>query len=149
MPLVQDRSFMKMALEEAQKAATLGEVPIGAVLVVEDKLIRGHNRVIIDSDPTAHAEMLVIRKAACEIGNYRLVGSSLYVTLEPCIMCAGAIVQARIGRLVYAARDGRYGAVESLLQSFELGLNHKPQVVSGVMQQQASRLLKTFFLKKR
>jgi tRNA(adenine34) deaminase len=149
MPNLDDCSLMKMALEEARTAAELGEVPIGAVLVLNDAVIKGHNRVIMDSDPTAHAEIVVIREAAQRIGNYRLVGSSLYVTLEPCMMCVGAIVQARIGRLVYAAADPRYGAVESMLRAFDFDVNHKPDVCSGVFKEEAGKLLTKFFQARR
>jgi tRNA(adenine34) deaminase len=149
MPKLDDCSLMKIALEEARTAAELGEVPIGAVLVLNDDVIKGHNRVIMDSDPTAHAEIVVIREAAQRIGNYRLAGSSLYVTLEPCIMCVGAIVQARIDRLVYAAADPRYGAVESMLKAFDFDVNHKPDVCSGVFKEEAGRLLTKFFQTRR
>ncbi len=140
---------MKMALEEAHKAARMGEVPVGAVLVTEDRIFRGHNRVIAEADPTAHAEVVVLRQACREIGNYRLPQASLYVTLEPCLMCAGAIVQARVRRLVYGARDARYGAVESCLRAFELGLNHRPEVLGGMLAEEAAGLLTTFFQAKR
>ena len=105
---------MKMALEEAHKAARMGEVPVGAVLVTEDRIFRGHNRVIAEADPTAHAEVVVLRQACREIGNYRLPQASLYVTLEPCLMCAGAIVQARVRRLVYGARPTPYQTLSRL-----------------------------------
>ena len=140
-----DCSLMNMALEEAKKAAGCGEVPVGAVLVIGGRIFTGHNRVITDSDPTAHAEIAAIRSAAREVGNYRLPGSCLYVTLEPCIMCAGAIVQAMVERLVYGARDPRYGAVESIVKIFDLDLNHKPVVHSGILAEQAGELLTQFF----
>jgi len=140
-----DCSLMNMALEEAQKAASIGEVPIGAVLVVNDHLVKGHNRVILDNDPTAHAEIVVIREAARLVNNYRLPGSRLYVTIEPCIMCVGAIIQARIEYLAYGARDKRYGAVESMIEGFRLDVNHKPNINAGLMEDQASSLMKTFF----
>ena len=149
MPEVDDRSLMKMALEEARKAADLGEVPIGAVLVSEDTVIRGHNRVIMDCDPTAHAEIVVMREAAKRFGNYRLVGSSLYVTLEPCIMCVGAIIQARISRLVYGASEPRYGAVESMLKAFDFAVNHRPDICSGILKEEAGELLTKFFQERR
>ncbi len=141
--------MMKLALEEARTAASLGEVPVGAVLVAGDLVVKGHNRVISDADPTAHAEIVVMREAAQRIGNYRLVGASLYVTLEPCIMCVGAIVQARIQRLVYAVQDPRYGAVESMLRAFDLNVNHKPEICSGVLHEQAGLLLTKFFQARR
>lgn len=146
MPHIDDSSFMNMALEEAKAAATIyGEVPVGAVLVVDDLVVQGHNRMITDSDPTAHAEIVVIREAAKILGNYRLKDASLYVTLEPCIMCAGAIIQARIARLIYAAADPRYGAVESMTRAFELSVNHKPEILSGVLAEEAGSILKRFF----
>ncbi len=144
-----DRSLMKLALEEAQKAAGAGEVPVGAVLVAGDLLVRGHNRMILEKDPTAHAEIVVIREAARLLGNYRLVHSSLYVTIEPCIMCVGAIIQARIEYLTYGARDKRYGAVESMIEGFRLDVNHKPIVKAGLMEDQAGSLMKSFFQAKR
>lgn len=140
-----DAAMMSLALAEACLAAREDEVPVGAVLTVGDQLFRGHNRTIGLSDPTAHAEIVVLRAAAKAIGNHRLVGARLYVTLEPCIMCVGAIVQARIAQLVYGARDPRYGAVESMLKAFELDVNHKPEVVGGVLADEASTLLKEFF----
>jgi len=137
--------MMSLALAEACLAAREGEVPVGAILLVGAQLFRGHNRTIGLSDPTAHAEIVVMRAAAKAIGNHRLVGARLYVTLEPCIMCVGAIVQARIAQLVYGASDPRYGAVESMLKAFELDVNHKPEVVGGVLADEASTLLKEFF----
>ncbi|MFY9167959.1 MAG: tRNA adenosine(34) deaminase TadA [Desulfomonilia bacterium] len=143
---VDDNSLMNLALEEAREAAVNGEVPVGAVLVIGDgRIFAGRNRVIADSDPTAHAEIVALRKAAREVGNYRLPGSSLYVTLEPCIMCVGAIVQARVKRLVYGAKDPRYGAVESMVRMLDLHLNHKPDVHSGVLGKRAGELLTEFF----
>ncbi len=136
-------------MEEAEIAAYENEVPVGAVLLIGDRVYRGHNRVIRDHDPTAHAEVVVIREAAKEVGNYRLTGSRLYVTLEPCIMCVGAIVQARIGRLVYGARDPRYGAIESMLKFCDLHINHKLDICSGSMEERSSALLKDFFQARR
>jgi tRNA(adenine34) deaminase len=144
-----DRSLMKIALEEARRAASLGEVPVGAVLMVEELLVRGHNRIIMDSDPTAHAEVVVIREAARLTGNYRFSRSRLYVTVEPCIMCVGAIIQARIEHLIYGARDPRYGAVESMIEGFSLDVNHKPEIKSGLMEDQAGSLMKAFFRARR
>lgn len=144
-----DRSLMNTALQEAGCAAEKGEVPVGAVLVLGDLVIRGHNRMIMDTDPTAHAEIVVLREAARSLGNYRLTGASLYITLEPCIMCVGAIVQARIGRLIYGASDPRYGAVESMVRAFELGVNHRPEVVGGVLAEQAGSMLTQFFQARR
>jgi tRNA(adenine34) deaminase len=149
MPWMDDSSLMDMALDEARAAAASGEVPVGAVIVLGDVLVRGHNRMIADSDPTAHAELVVIREAARLVGNYRLTGAVLAVTLEPCIMCIGAIIQARIGRLVYGAADPRYGAVESMIRTFDLGVNHKPEVAPGVREAEAGALLKDFFQARR
>ena len=150
MPHTDDSSFMNMALEQARVAAAVyGEVPVGAVLVVDDLVVRGHNRVITDSDPTAHAEIVVIREAAKILGNYRLKDARLYVTLEPCIMCAGAIIQARIARLIYATVDPRYGAVESMTKAFELCVNHKPEICSGILAEEAEGILKSFFQARR
>ena len=142
---LEDRSLMIMALEEAQRAARAGEVPVGAVLAVGDLVIRGHNRTIMDSDPTAHAEIVVIREAARAIGNHRIIDSTLCVTIEPCIMCVGAIIQARIARVVYGAADERYGAVTSMIRGFELDVNHKPVVSAGVMEEEAAALMRAFF----
>lgn len=144
-----DILFMKKALSEAERAFALKEVPVGALLVIDDEVFTGHNSMITNIDPTAHAEIVVIREAAKKINNYRLVGAALYVTLEPCMMCVGAIIQARISRLVYAARDPRYGAVESMLKSFDLDVNHKPEIVSGIMAEQAGAILKRFFKERR
>ncbi len=144
-----DCSLMKIALEEAEIAAKENEVPIGAVLVLGTRIYRDHNRTIQKSDPTAHAEVEVIRKSAKVLGNYRLTGSILYVTIEPCLMCVGAIVHARIGKLVYAASDKRYGAVESLFQAFGLGLNHKPEVQSGILADESASIIRKFFQTKR
>ncbi|MCD6569352.1 MAG: tRNA adenosine(34) deaminase TadA [Deltaproteobacteria bacterium] len=140
-----ERTFMKLAMDEAKKAAELGEIPIGAVLVAGDLVVKGHNTVIKDSDPTAHAEIVVIREAAKRLGNYRLIGSSLYVTLEPCIMCVGAIVHARISRLIFGAFDSRYGAVGSMVKAFDMDFNHRPEIISGVFAEESSLLLSKFF----
>lgn len=140
---------MTMALEEAVKAAALGEVPVGAVVVMGDLAMGAHNRTIMDADPTAHAEVVVLREAARRVKNHRLVGSTLYVTVEPCLMCVGAIVQARVSRLVIGAADPRYGAVESMVRGFDLGVNHRPQVVTGVLEQECSEIIKDFFSRRR
>jgi len=140
---------MKIACEEAKIAENEGEVPVGAVLVFNGAVYRDHNRMIQTSDPTMHAEIAVIRRAAKAAGNYRLNGSTLYVSIEPCLMCAGAIVHARIARLVYAACDERYGAIDSRIKAFECGLNHRPAVTSGVLAQECSGLIKRFFAARR
>lgn len=146
-----DKKFMGMALEEAGKAGSAGEVPVGAVVVLEGEVIgRGHNRSVSDHDPTAHAEMNALRDAAMRLGNYRLQGAELYVTLEPCIMCAGALLHARIARLVYAAPDPRYGAAGSALNLLDSPFaNHRTRVVSGVLRREAAALLDEFFAERR
>jgi tRNA(adenine34) deaminase len=146
-----DSRWMRLALEEARTAEAAGEVPIGAVAVVDGKLMaRGANRTIRDCDPTAHAEMIVLREAAKAIGNYRLGGVSLYVTIEPCAMCAGAIVQARIARVVYGADDPKGGAVRSCFHVLDHPLlNHRAEIVGGVMAQECAGLLQAFFAARR
>ena len=142
---------MTAALEEAQKAGEEGEVPVGAVLVSEGKIIgRGWNRPIALSDPTAHAEILSLREGATKVGNYRLTNSTLYVTIEPCIMCAGAILQARIRRLVYGADDLKAGGVRSLYSLLEdERLNHRVEVGSGVLREECREALQRFFRERR
>jgi len=146
-----DLEFMQLAVEEARASAAAGEVPIGALLVNEGKIIaRNGNRTIRDNDPTAHAEIVVIREAAQILGNYRLADTTLYVTLEPCSMCAGAMVQARILKLVYGADDPRGGAVQSCFEVLSHPrLNHKVEVVSGVLAAESSALLQSFFAARR
>ena len=142
---------MRIALEEARKAGEEGEVPIGAILVSEGEVIgRGRNRPIALSDPTAHAEIQALREGGRRVGNYRLPGSTLYVTLEPCIMCAGAILQARVGRLVFGNADPKGGAVSSLYSLLEDSrLNHRVEVTSGVLQAECRELLRRFFHERR
>ncbi len=146
-----DEKWMALALAEAQKAADMGEVPVGAVLVAGDKLIaRAGNRTRAHCDPTAHAEVLVLREGAKALSNYRLEETTLYVTLEPCPMCAGAIVQARVPRVVFAAGDTRMGAMGGAFDLFEQrGLNHHPLVCSGCYAEAAQGLLTRFFADKR
>ncbi len=146
-----DRHWMKMALKQAELAAAAGEVPVGAVLVSADgQPFCNHNAPISSHDASAHAEMRVIRDACKAIGNYRLNGSTLYVTLEPCAMCAGAIVHARIARVVFAASDPKTGAVTSLYHLLsDQRLNHQPEVTGGVMADSAAALLKSFFQQRR
>jgi tRNA(adenine34) deaminase len=146
-----DRGWMQKALALARQAEAAGEVPVGAVLVVDDAAAgEGWNRPIEANDPTAHAEMEAIRMAARAMRNYRLPGSTLYVTLEPCAMCAGAIVNARIERVIFAVRDIRFGALRSIfrLADSEL-LNHSVQVEEGLLGAEAAELLKRFFERKR
>jgi tRNA(adenine34) deaminase len=146
-----EERFMRMALELAQRARAEGEVPVGAVLVSGgDVAGQGWNRPICSGDPTWHAEIAALREAAVRLGNYRLPGSTLYVTLEPCVMCAGAMVLARVERLVFAARDLRFGAVRSKfrLADSEL-LNHQIRVEEGLLAAEAANVLASFFREKR
>ncbi len=143
---------MREALHEAQAASSRGEVPVGAILVGSDGQIisRAGNTPIGIDDPTAHAEIMVIRDAARKTGNYRLTGTTLYVTLEPCTMCVGAIAHARIARLVYGALDPKGGAVESGVKFFDqASCHHKPEVTSGVLADESSAMLKSFFRERR
>lgn len=146
-----DQDFMREALIEAQKAFDKGEVPIGAVIVRHGKIIaRDHNRREEHADPTAHAEVLVIREAGKALGGWRLLDTTLYVTIEPCPMCAGALVQARVPRLVYGAADSKAGAVHSLYQVTEDDrLNHRLEVTSGILALEAAELMQLFFKSRR
>ncbi len=146
-----DELYMEEALRSAQRAFEAGEVPIGAVVVCENKIIaRGHNRSITDNDPTAHAEILALREAGAAMSNYRLVDCTLFVTLEPCAMCAGALVHARIRRVVYGARDPKAGADGSVMQVLNHpGLNHHTEVQSGVLAGRCTELLQSFFRQRR
>jgi tRNA(adenine34) deaminase len=149
--LCTDERFILLALDEASLAYAEGEVPVGAVIALGTEVIaKTHNRPIALNDPTAHAEILAIRLAAERIGNYRLGGTSLYVTLEPCIMCAGAIIQARIGTVVYGAGDPKAGAVVSLYNILTDGkLNHTVAVRGGVQKDACAEILSRFFHEKR
>ena len=146
-----DLALMHAALAEASAAAQAGEVPIGAVVALRGEIIaRGQNRVLRDCDPTAHAEMVVLRAAAHAIGNYRLLDCELFVTLEPCAMCAGAMIHARLGRLVYGASDPKAGAAGSVLQVLNHPrLNHQMAVTSGVLAEECGELLRAFFRERR
>ena len=146
-----DEVFMHAALEEAQAAAARGEVPVGAVLVAEDRVVaRAGNRTIADCDPTAHAEIVALREAAKSIGNYRLLGATLYVTIEPCAMCAGAIVLARVPRVVFGASDPKAGACGSVLDVLaEPRLNHRPAVSGGLLAAECGELISGFFASRR
>lgn len=148
---IRDQFWMMRALELAQKAEQEGEVPVGAVLVIEDQIIgEGYNKPIVQCDPTAHAEILAMREAAEKIQNYRLLNSTLYVTLEPCAMCTGAMIHARIQRLVFGAHDPRAGAIDSIFQiANEERLNHRFSWEGGVRGEQCGQLLKDFFREKR
>ncbi|MFO7666441.1 MAG: tRNA adenosine(34) deaminase TadA [Desulfobacterales bacterium] len=144
--------FMKIALEEAKKAGQNGEVPIGAVLVTEDDKILAttHNSTVSLSDPAAHAEILALRKAGNKLKNYRLLNTTLYVTIEPCIMCMGAAVHARIKRIVFGTHDPKWGAAGSLYNFAEdRRLNHTMDIVSGICEEECRNLIKEFFKKKR
>jgi tRNA(adenine34) deaminase len=142
---------MQQALEAAAHAAAVGEVPVGAVLVLDGKLIaRGFNQPLTRHDPSAHAEMMALRAAAEALGNYRLPGATLYVTLEPCAMCAGAMLHARVARVVFAARDPKTGAAGSVVDLFAYpALNHQTLVTAGVMADAAGNLLRQFFAERR
>lgn len=142
---------MRAALEQAERSRDAGEVPIGAVVAVRGEIVgRGYNHPIGASDPTAHAEVVAIRDAARAIGNYRLTDATLCVTVEPCLMCVGALVHARIGTLVYGAAEPKSGAVASTVRGGELpGLNHRFQVVSGVLEDACRELLQAFFRERR
>jgi tRNA(adenine34) deaminase len=147
----QDLAFMREALAEARQAALLGEVPIGAVVVSAGRIIgRGHNLRETGGDPTAHAEILALREAASRQRHWRLTGATLYVTLEPCPMCAGALVQARIDRLVFGAFDPKAGAAGSLMNiPRDTRLNHQVEVTTGVMAEECGKILKEFFKERR
>ena len=142
-----DRQFMQQALDQAKLAAMAGEVPVGAVLVRDGKIIsRGFNQPISNSDPSAHAEMIALRSAAQLESNYRLPGTTLYVTLEPCIMCAGAMLHARVERVVFGAADPKTGAAGSVLNVFsEKQINHQTQVEGGIMSDECGQILRDFF----
>lgn len=146
-----DETLMQAALEEARAAAAAGEVPIGAVAVIGGEIVtRGQNRVLRDVDPTAHAEIVAMRTAASAIGNYRLVDCELFVTLEPCAMCAGAMIHARLGRLIYGAADAKAGAAGSVLEVLNHPrLNHQMTVTSGVLAAECGELLRGFFRERR
>lgn len=146
-----DEAYMRTALELAARARRTGEVPVGAVLVRDDVIIgRGCNQPISRSDPTAHAEILAMRDAAQHLGNYRLNGCTLYVTLEPCVMCAGAIMHSRIARIVYGAADPKSGACGSVVDLFaDSRLNHHAAVSRGVLAADAAKLLQEFFAERR
>lgn len=145
------KHWMQQALKLATQAEAIGEVPVGAVVVHDNKIIgRGFNQPISSHDPTAHAEIIALRDAAATMGNYRLPGATLYVTLEPCHMCAGAIVHSRIEYLVYGAREPKAGAVESQARFFEAPyLNHRPQYEGGVCADECGAIIRRFFAAKR
>lgn len=142
-----DEKWMELALEQASHAASLGEVPVGAVAVLDEQVIgRGFNRKESANDPTAHAELIAIKEAAAYLANWRLIGVTLYSTLEPCPMCAGAMIQARLERLVYGAKDIRFGADGSVLDVLaDPRFNHQVAVTSGVLEERAAELMREFF----
>jgi tRNA(adenine34) deaminase len=146
-----DELFMREALREAQLAEAMGEVPVGAVIVRDGQIIaRGHNRVIAENDPSAHAEIIALRAAGRALSNYRLGECQVYTTIEPCPMCAGALVHARVARLAYGADDPKAGAVRSIMQVINApGLNHQMEVVPGVLAGQCAELLQKFFRQRR
>jgi tRNA(adenine34) deaminase len=143
--------YMNVALEQARLAASRGEVPVGAVVVVDGRIVAcAGNRTIGDCDPTAHAEIVALREAAKAVGNHRLVGTAMYVTIEPCSMCAGAMIQARVGQLLYGADDPKGGAVRSCFAIFDHpGINHKVAVTPGLLAEESAGLLREFFATRR
>ena len=151
LPEVDDVGFMREALDEARRGAADGEVPVGAVVVMEGTIVaRAHNAPIALADPTAHAEVLALRAAGEKRGNYRLTGATLYATVEPCAMCCGAALHARVARVVYGAPDPKAGAVDSLYRLLDdMRLNHRAAATGGVLADEAARLLSAFFETKR
>jgi tRNA(adenine34) deaminase len=150
-PIEDDLGWMTQALDVARRGAEEGEVPVGAVVVVQGRLLAAaHNQPIARCDPSAHAEILALRRAAAQLGNYRLTDATLYVTLEPCLMCAGAILQARLPRLVYGASDPKAGAVHSLYACLDdRRLNHRLEVQGGLLADESAQVLRDFFAARR
>jgi tRNA(adenine34) deaminase len=143
---VQHETFMRLALEEAAKALQRGEVPVGAVLARGEEVVgRGFNQPIQTVDPTGHAEIVALRTGARSLANYRLTGTRLYVTLEPCLMCVGAVLNARVSTLIYGAPEPKWGSVRSLLDIDSLATNHRVQVVAGVLEEECRRIVVDFF----
>jgi len=147
----EDAAWMELALEQAQLAALAGEVPVGALVIRQGEIIgQGHNRNLLDNDPTAHAEIVALRQAAARVGNHRLIGCTMVATIEPCSMCAGALIHARIARLVYGAADPKAGAAGSTVQVINHpSLNHRMEVTAGVLADKCSEILQQFFRRKR
>jgi tRNA(adenine34) deaminase len=147
----EDAAWMELALEQAALAAAAGEVPVGALVIKDGEIIgRGHNRNLLENDPTAHAEIVALRQAAARLGNHRLVGCVMVATIEPCSMCAGALIHARIARLVYGASDPKAGAAGSVLSVINHpSLNHRMEVTAGVLASRCSEILQDFFRHKR
>jgi tRNA(adenine34) deaminase len=146
-----DDKFMALALEQAQLAKDLEEVPVGAIITLNDKVVAtGHNRQIIDNNPTAHAEIVAMQNAGKFLNNYRLTNCTIYVSLEPCVMCFGALIHARIKRLVFATSDEKTGSCGGCINLSDVNcFNHKIQITTGVLQQESAKLLKDFFKAKR
>ena len=146
-----DAAWMELALEQASLAAQAGEVPVGALVIRDGEIIgRGHNRNLLDNDPTAHAEVVALRQAASRLGNHRLSGCVMYATIEPCSMCAGALIHARISRLVYGASDVKAGAAGSVLDVLNHPrLNHRMEITAGILKERCSEILQDFFRRKR
>lgn len=149
--LVVDQTFIRVALELAEEGLVRGEVPVGAVVVLDGEVIgRGYNQPIGSHDPTAHAEIIALREAGRRVGNYRLSGATLYVTIEPCQMCVGAMVHARIARLVFGAREPKAGAIESAMRAHEHpSLNHRMTADGGVLEDECRAMIRTFFEERR
>lgn len=149
--MTKDEKFMLLAIKEAMKAKDIDEVPIGAVIVVNDKVIaRGYNTREKSNDSTNHAEIIAIKKACKKLNNWRLIDATLYVTIEPCPMCAGAILQSRIKKVVYGAKDIKGGALGSSFNLFEQkNLNHHPTIIGGVLEEECSKIIKDYFKNKR
>ncbi|MDY0100862.1 MAG: tRNA adenosine(34) deaminase TadA [Bacilli bacterium] len=146
-----DEKYMLIALNEAKKALSFDEVPVGAIIVKDDKIIaKGHNLREKTKNPLDHAEIIAIKKASKKLGDWRLENCTIYVTIEPCSMCAGAILQSRISKIVYGAKDEKGGALGSSFNLFEQkNLNHKPVIISGVLEEECAEVLTSFFRKKR
>lgn len=147
-----DEFWMQKAILEARRAADMGEVPVGAAIIsaAGDVLALASNETILQNDPTAHAEILALRAAGVRIGNYRLVGATVYTTVEPCVMCAGALVNARVERLVFGAHDERFGAVESIFRICDSEkLNHRIKITSGILTEECRNLMQEFFRSRR
>ena len=146
-----DEKYMRIALKEAQKAVILDEVPVGAIIVLDNKIIaRGHNLREKSNDPTSHAEINAIRKAAKKLNSWRLENATMYVTVEPCSMCAGALLQCRIARIVYGTTDPKGGAIESSLHLFEAkNINHHPVILGGILKEECSSIITNYFKSKR
>src|SRR5438445_2409958 len=151
MPSGDDAAWMGLALEQAALAAAAGEVPVGALVIKDGEIIgRGHNRNLLDDDPTAHAEIVALRRAAARLGNHRLTGCTMVATIEPCSMCAGALIHARIARLVYGASDPKAGAAGSVVQVINHpSMNHRMAVTAGLLAEKCSAVLQDFFRQKR